>query len=139
MTFVGFSYVHDLTYPFTTQCIVTDGHMFRFFCYQLNTLRLWIDDGTEPSSNPLRNVLWASEPMPLYNPDTQSFSEDVLKLLLRCVLLRPSVRHGVKMRPYLPDEEAPVRQTEFLNNKGEEYLPYVKIGRFQYPKNAVYF
>jgi len=131
--------VHDLTYPITTQCVVTDGHMFRFFCYQLNTLRLWVDDGGESSGNPLRNVIWASEPMPLYNPDTQTLNEDVLKVLLRCVLLRPAVRHGVEMRPYLPDEEAPVQQTVHLNNVGDEYLPYVKIGRLQYPPNAVYF
>jgi len=131
--------LHDLTYPITTQCVVTDGHTFRFFCYQLNTLRLWVDDGTEPHCNPLRNVVWASEPMPLYNPDTQTLNEDVLKVLLCCVLLRPAVRQGVEMRPYLPDEEAPVKQTVFLNNIGEEYLPYEKIGQTQYPRNAVYF
>ena len=113
--------------------------MFRFFCYQLNTLRLWIDDGTEPTNNPLRNIVWASEPMPLYNPETQSVNDEVLKLLLGCVLLQPAVRHGVEMRPYLPDEEAPIWQTVFLNNIGDEYLPYVKIGRHQYPPNAVYF
>jgi len=139
MDFAGFSFVHDLTYPFTTQCVVTDGQMFRFFCYQLNTLRLWVDDGVEPSCNPLRNIVWASDPMPLYNPDTQSLNEDVFKVLLRCILLQPAVRHGVEMRPYLPDEEAPVQNTVFLNNKGEELLPYVKIGQFQYPRNAVYF
>jgi len=139
MNCAGFSYIHDLTYPFTTQCVVTDGRLFRFFCYQLNTLRLWIDDGIEPSSNPLRNVMWASDPMPLYNPDTQTLNEDVLKILLKCILLRPQVRQGVDMRPCLPDEEAPVQQTVFLNNKGEEPLPYVKIGRLQYPVNAVYF
>lgn len=135
----GFSYVHDLTYPFTTQCVVTDGQMFRFLCYQLNTLRLWVDDGVEPSSNPLRNIVWASEPMPLYNPDTQAVNDEMLKVLLKCVLLQPAVRHGVEMRPYLPDEQAPITKTAFLNMKGEEYLPYVRIGQFQYPPNAVYF
>ena len=134
----GFSYVNDLTYPFTTQCVVTDGQMFRFFTYQLNTLRLWIDDGNEPY-NPLRNIVWASEPMPLYDPDTQSVNDEMLKVLLKCVLMQPAVRHGVEMRPYLPDEEAPVQQTVHLNKKGEELLPYVKIGQFQYPRNAVYF
>jgi len=118
---------------------VTDGQMFRFLCYQLNTLRLWIDDGAEPNNNPLRNVVWASEPIPLYNPETQAINDEVLKLLLRCILLQPAVRTGVEMRPYLPNEEAPVNQTAFLNNVGEEELPYEKIGRYQYPKNAVYF
>ena len=135
---VGFSYVNDLTYPFTTQCVVTDGHVFQFFIYQLNTLRLWVDDGIEPY-NPLRNIVWASEPMPFYNLEAQSVNDEMLKVLLKCVLLQPAVRHGVNMRPYLPDEEAPVQHTAFLNNKGEEPLPYVKIGQYQYPRNAVYF
>jgi len=135
---VGFSYVNDLTYPFTTQCVITDGQMFRFFAYQLNTLRLWIDDGVEPY-NPLRNIVWASEPMPIYNPDMQSVNDEMLKVLLKYVLLQPAVRHEVEMRPYLPDEEAPLQQTAFLNKKGEEPLPYVKIGQYQYPSNAVYF
>ena len=131
--------MHDLTYPFTTQCIVTDGQMLRFFSYQLNTLRLWIDDGVEPNNNPLRNIVWASDPMLLYNPDSQTVNDEVLKLLLKCVLLQPAVRTGVEMRPYLPDEEVPVEQTLFLNKIGDELLPYEKIGQFQYPRNAVYF
>jgi len=139
LNFVGFSYMHDLTYPFTTQCIVTDGETFRFLCYQLNTLRLWTDDGAEPTNNPLRNIVWASEPMPLYSSETNTMNDDVLKLLLKCVLLQPTIRHGVNMRPYLPEEESPIQQTAYLNKKGEEELPYVKIGRHQYPKNAVYF
>ena len=77
--------------------------------------------------------------MPFYNPDTQTVNEEVLKLFLRCVLLQPAVRHGVEMRPYLPDEEAPVKHTAYINNIGEEPFPYVKIGQYQYPKNAVYF
>lgn len=135
----GFTYVHDLTYPFTTQCVVTDGQTFRFLSYQLNTLRLWTDDGMQPSCNPLRNVVWASDPIPFYDRDTQTINDEALKVLLKCILLQPAVRHGVEMRPYLPDEEAPVKQTVFLNKKGDELLPYEKIGRWQYPRNAVYF
>ena len=135
MCFVGFTYLHDLTYPLTAQCLVTDGQCIQLFAYQLNTLKLWLDN----DANRLRNVVWASEPMPLFEGGSRKPNADAFKLLLRSLLLRPAERPGVDLRPYLPQEEAPLKRTSYINRKGEEPFPYEKIGRFQYPRNAVYF
>lgn len=132
---IGFSYLHELTYPLTAQCLVTDGQCIQLFAYQLNTLRLWLDDG----ANPLRNVVWASEPVPLFEGESRRPNADAFKLLMRTLLLRPAARPGVDLRPYLPEEESPTKRTAYFNRKGEEPFPYEKIGRFQYPRNAVYF
>ena len=112
--------------------------MFRFIAYQLNTLKLWNND----SANPLRNLLWTTDNLRLYDAveggEVKGFNDEVLKNLLRFVLLQPRDR-GVDLRPYLLEEDAPVNKKLFINHKGDEPLPYEKIGRFQYPVNAVYF
>jgi small subunit ribosomal protein S30 len=133
----GFTYLHELTHPLTTQCLVTNGHHLRMFAYQLNTMRTWIEDG--PKGNPLRNIVWATDPLPLFDGDSHRPNDEAFKLLLKCLLLRPSVGADVELRPYLRDEEAPLYRTAYINHKGDEPLPSVKIGRFQYPRNAVYF
>ena len=135
---VGFTYLHEMTYPLTAQCLVTDGRCIQLFAYQLNTLRLWMDEDG-PSGNPRRNVLWASEAIPLFEGDSRRPNADAFKLLLRALLVRPAVRQDIDMRPYLPHEEAPVKRTLYINRKGEDPFPSEKIGRFQYPRNAVYF
>ena len=59
----GFSHLIDLTYPLTSQTILTDGQMFSFLAYQLNTLELWKDD----EASPMVNLCWHSKEIPLYH------------------------------------------------------------------------
>jgi len=36
----GFDQFSDLSYPFTTQTVITNGFQWSFFAYQLNTIRM---------------------------------------------------------------------------------------------------
>ena len=136
----GFNWLMDLTYPVTTQTIFTDGHWFQFLAYQLNTLRLWVDD----DANTLRNLCWTTDRMPLYetieNGQLRGFNDDVLKLLLKFVVMEPRDR-GIDLRPYLPQELPPSKRKEtYINLKGEEPFPFTdKPGQFEYPRNSLYF
>jgi len=134
----GFNQYWDLTYPITSQIVVTDGKYFRFGAYQLNTLHLW--KGQE--DNPRRNILWLSEPMMLFsgfeNGVVQGFNEDVIKKLLSCLLIQP-VTPEYDLRPYLTEEKSPLNSTFSINFKGEDLFDIPKIGRYQYPRRAAYF
>jgi len=47
--------------PISTQCILTDGDIFRFVCFQLNTLNFETSDG-------VKNLVWFDEDeRPLFN------------------------------------------------------------------------
>ena len=133
----GFFHYADVTYPFVNQVVVTDGRWVRFHVYQLNTLFLWKDN----EANPLRNLLWSSPRMPLYDViedgRLKGFNDDVLKQLLKCLLVRPEER-GIDMRPYI-QQEAPSSDQKYMNEVGQPPFPHIKPGRFEYPRNAVYF
>ena len=90
----------------------------------------------------LRNVCWASEPMKLYDigdsGEVTNVNANVLTQLLKCLVLEPKDR-GVDLRPLLPEEEAPVKNRQYINHVGEKPLEHPVIERFQYPRNAVYF
>ena len=130
----------DLTYPFTHQSIVTDGRWFQFMTYQLNTLRMWVDD----NAHALRNICWTTDRHPLYNTiengHIRGFNEDVLKMLYKYVLMKPQDR-GINLRPYLPEELPPGKHKQtYINFKGEEPFPFTeKPGQHEYPRNSAYF
>ena len=134
----GFGIYHELTYPITTQTIITDGKDFQFFCYQLNTIQLWKDK----EANPLCNIMWSTDIMPLYeqieNNQVKGLNEDTFKVLLKFLLNSP-VDRGVDLKPYLPDWDPPKDKKLFINHKGDEPLEHPVIERFQYPKYALYF
>ena len=130
----------DVTYPLTTQTLVTDGRRLQLSAFQLNTARLWQSDG----ANRRRNVLWAgAAPLALYDGvdggQVRGFSDDALRLLLRALLLAPAERRGVDLRCYLPDEPAPVQRRRYFNHRDEPPYEIQPIGRFQYPAKAIYF
>jgi hypothetical protein len=58
----GFNTLIDLTYPLTSQSILSDGRRWRFTAYQLNTLELWKDN----KGNEHANLCWASEEAELF-------------------------------------------------------------------------
>lgn len=100
---VGFNTLSELTYPFTTQTILTDGRLYSIYSYQLNTLHLWKDD----DANPLRNICFIQDKLPLYdtieNGELKGFNDETLKAILKCFLLKP-VDPGCDLRPTLPPE-----------------------------------
>uniref|UniRef100_UPI00358E7067 large ribosomal subunit protein mL65 n=1 Tax=Myxine glutinosa TaxID=7769 RepID=UPI00358E7067 len=86
----------DVSRPFTSQAIITDGHMFSFFCYQLNTLAL---DVESDMNNPRRNLCWGTESMPLYKvsevDQSVHFDEKTFALLVNFLLNKPHADVGV--------------------------------------------
>ena len=127
----------DITYPLTTQTVMSDGQKFTFFAYQLNTIHLWLTDEHQP----LRNVCWATQEMALYdkveNGEVHGFNDDVLRHLLKFLKLQTQDR-GVDMRPYLK-EESPVNEKVWINKIGTPATPQPSIARWRYPRNALYF
>ncbi|KAL8582331.1 hypothetical protein ACOMHN_037088 [Nucella lapillus] len=108
----GFNTLVDLTYPLTTQTILTDGQTWQFLAYQLNTLQLWKDDG----ANDLVNLCWADPPAKLFEEvdggQVHGFNPEVLKQLIACLALAPEDR-AYSLRPTLPASAA----------EAKEYIP----------------
>ncbi|CAL1528009.1 unnamed protein product [Lymnaea stagnalis] len=101
----GFSHFVDLTYPLTSQTILTDGQNFTFLAYQLNTLELWKDD----SANKTVNLCWHTDEMPLYqaveNGQVKDFNNETLQMLIKMFALAPSSR-GYNMKPTITEIDA---------------------------------
>ncbi|XP_069780413.1 large ribosomal subunit protein mL65 [Narcine bancroftii] len=89
-TYQGFWSEADVTRPFISQAVITDGIYFSFFCYQLNTLALSV---RTDQHNVRKNICWGTESMPLYETiegeDVKGFNDKVLDLLVRFLLNRP--------------------------------------------------
>ncbi|GAB1600121.1 39S ribosomal protein S30, mitochondrial-like [Argonauta hians] len=97
--FLGFSTFADLTYPLTTQTVITDGQKFSFFAYQLNTLELWKDD----DGNNMNNICWHTKEENLYEiKDGQvvNFNDNVLKQLIK-FCINEAKEPDYCLRPYL--------------------------------------
>ena len=125
----------ELTYPITTQTILTSGKHFRLASYQLNTTLLFNE------ANPVRNIAWISERMPLFIEENKSDSKvnpAFIDSMLGCLLLETQDR-GVDLRPYLPVDPSPMHLPTLINHINtpplERYIP----GRFEYPKHSIYF
>ncbi|XP_014027787.1 large ribosomal subunit protein mL65 [Salmo salar] len=85
----GFWSHEDVTRPFVSQAVITDGQYFSFFCYQLNTLGLSIETD---AGNPRKNVCWGTDSMRLYegvkDGAVVGLDDRVLKLLVQFLLNR---------------------------------------------------
>ncbi|NWS11410.1 RT30 protein, partial [Pachyramphus minor] len=86
----GFWSEADVTRPFVSQAVVTDGKYFAFFCYQLNTLALTAET---IKNNPRKNICWGTESKPLYDVvedgNVKDFNDEVLLHLVCFLLNRP--------------------------------------------------
>lgn len=86
----GFWSEADVTRPFVSQAVITDGRYFAFFCYQLNTLALTVD---ADKNNPRKNICWGTESKPLYEAiednDVKGFNDEILLQLVSFLLNRP--------------------------------------------------
>nr|CAD7569775.1 unnamed protein product [Timema californicum] len=99
---IGFSTFNDITYPLVTQTVITNGRLWSFYGYQLNTTLLHSENAKE---NPQRNLCYGTKPLPLYDGVESGrvvgFNPDVLKSLLKLYLNVPKHREGVELKPYL--------------------------------------
>ncbi|XP_042309198.1 39S ribosomal protein S30, mitochondrial [Sceloporus undulatus] len=86
----GFWSEADVTRPFVSQAVITDGRYFAFFCYQLNTLALTVD---ADKNNPRKNICWGTESKPLYEAiednNVKGFNDEILVQLVKLLLNRP--------------------------------------------------
>ncbi|XP_029999298.1 large ribosomal subunit protein mL65 [Sphaeramia orbicularis] len=86
----GFWNHEDVTRPFVSQAVITDGQFFSFFCYQLNTVALSVETD---ANNPRKNLLWGTESLRLYDSvqdgEVIGLNEDVIKLLIRFLMNQP--------------------------------------------------
>ncbi|XP_011694126.1 PREDICTED: 28S ribosomal protein S30, mitochondrial [Wasmannia auropunctata] len=98
----GFSTFNDITYPLTTQTVITNGQWWSFFVYQLNTTLVHSEYADE---NPKRNICWVTEPMKLFDKiedeKVHGLNEEVLKNLIKFYMNVPEERVGVNLKPYL--------------------------------------
>ncbi|XP_014480417.1 PREDICTED: 28S ribosomal protein S30, mitochondrial [Dinoponera quadriceps] len=128
----GFSTFNDITYPLTTQTIVTDGQWWSFFAYQLNTLLLHCE---HIDTNPKRNICWVTEPMKLFDKiedeKIHGLNEEVLKNLIKFYANVPEERVGVDLKPYLGKSVKVIADIEHDERRNwlEEHYKYIASNR----------
>lgn len=97
----GFSTFNDVTYPLVSQTVITDGKMWSFYSYQLNTTLLHNENFKE---NARRNICWGTPSMKLFEniegDKIIGFNDDVLRNLVKLYLNTPQER-DIEMKPYL--------------------------------------
>lgn len=86
----GFWDREDVTRPFVSQAVITDGKYFSFFCYQLNTVALSMQTDID---NPRRNLIWGTESLKLYDRvedgKVLGLNDGVIKLLAQFLINQP--------------------------------------------------
>ena len=97
----GFSPYDELTYPFTTQTVLTDGQTWNFFVYQLNT-HAFHGDLPQPTKS---NICWTSGPKRLFEGveagKLVGVDESVIELFLKFMLRKPVAAQQALLRPHL--------------------------------------
>ncbi|XP_073322380.1 large ribosomal subunit protein mL65 [Pagrus major] len=86
----GFWNHEDVTRPFVSQAVITDGQFFSFFCYQLNTVALSVETD---ANNPRKNLMWGTESLRLYESvqdgEVVGLNDGVVKLLVQFLMNQP--------------------------------------------------
>ncbi|XP_077298426.1 mitochondrial ribosomal protein S30 [Arctopsyche grandis] len=123
--YLGFSTFNDITYPLTTQTVISNGQHWSFYAYQMNTVLFYGDHIFDKSS---RNICFGTNSMKLYDSIDNdgkviNFNEDVLKTLLQFYLNAPKPRVDTVMKPYLGEKAKMVAEIrgpekrEWLENR----------------------
>lgn len=118
----GFSTFNDLTYPLTTQTVITDGKKWSFYAYQLNTTLLHSD---HVDQNPRYNQCWGTKELQLYDHVDESgkihgLNDEVLLRLISFYMNAPQAREGVDLKPYLCTTET--RVADILDEKRRVFM-----------------
>ncbi|KAK6180390.1 hypothetical protein SNE40_012555 [Patella caerulea] len=111
----GFNSLLDVTYPMTTQTVLSDGQKMSFFAYQLNT----IDMLKNNMANPRQNICWYTDETQLYEKIEDGkvigFNDETCETLLKFLLMKPE-RRNINMKPTLPAESSDIlSETEFIS------------------------
>lgn len=114
----GFSTFNDVTYPLTTQTIVTDGKLWSFYVYQLNTTLV---HSTFSDQNPRYNQCWGTKEMKLFENITESgkiegLNDEVLSNLIKFYVNQPKIRSH-EMKPYLGTTEKKISDIEHVQRR----------------------
>lgn len=114
----GFSTFNDLTYPLTTQTIITDGKRFTFFLYQLNTT---VFETVNFDKNRRVNKCWSTDELELFegvdsDGNVIGFNDEVLRHLIQFYLTTPKERN-CELKPYLAKEEETVADIDHLERR----------------------
>lgn len=115
----GFSVFNDVTYPLTTQTVVTDGKNWSFYAYQLNTTLLHAE---QVDVNNRYNLCWGTDALQLYesiddNGKIHGLNSDVLLQLIMFYINTPKERVEVNLKPYLCSTETRVADIEDDNRR----------------------
>ncbi|XP_015792195.1 28S ribosomal protein S30, mitochondrial [Tetranychus urticae] len=98
----GFTPFHEITYPFVTQGLVTDGQKWHFYVYQMNSHSFHSDLFTGDGP---RNICWISPEMKLYQSyeDGQfiGVNDDVVKYLIKMYSKVPCKEPNVDYRTFV--------------------------------------
>lgn len=128
----GFSTFQDPTYPLSTQTVITDGQLWSFYAYQLNTTRLHID---AIDNNPKVNQCWGTNEMKLFEEITNDgkvigLNDDVLKNLIKFYINEPKQR-AINMKPYLDVAEQKAADIEHVERREfvEDRFKHLSSGR----------
>jgi len=110
--FKGFTQYTDIIYPLTTQAIFTDGRVWYFAAYQLNTLDL-LHQFCE-SDRLQTNLCWYEGPFALYetfnksNGEFTNINDSVIEKILKFAFNQPEARKDVQnYAPYVRIVERP--------------------------------
>lgn len=132
---LGFSTFNDITYPLTTQTVITNGQWWSFFVYQLNTTLVHSEYADE---NPKRNICWVTEPIKLFdkieNEKVHGLNEEVLKTLIKFYTNIPEERIGVDLKPYLGKSKKVIADIigDKKRNWLEKYYKHLMCNRPRY-------
>lgn len=112
-TYQGFNTFNDLTYPLSTQAVITDGRQFSFYTSQLNTILQHTDN---MDTNPKVNECYGTPTIELFEriDDGQllGWNDEPLAMLISFYLNAPCKREGVNLKPYLHETERYIANIE---------------------------
>lgn len=114
----GFSTFNDITYPLTTQTVITDGQHWSFYVYQLNTTTF---ETVYFDKNRRANKCWGTDELKLFEEIDSTgkvigFNDDVLRYLIQFYLAEPKER-GHEMKPYLGSEVQTVADIDHVERR----------------------
>lgn len=103
-SYKGFSTYNDVTYPFVTQTVITNGQLWSLYTYQLNTTLVHSEYALQ---NEKYNFCWGTTPLRLFEEVTDTevvgFNDKLLKMIIALYFTAPQERVGVELRPYLKE------------------------------------
>lgn len=143
----GYTTYDELTYPFTNQCIITNGQYWSFFVYQMNSHSFHSD---LPQVNK-QNLCWSINNIKLYekyeNGKFEGLNDKVIELLIRMYLQKPKLSEAYSnLRPYLHEDlrtdEEKLKLREDLKRRFAQYKTQRErldmLSRIVYPFEWVY-